>query len=114
MRVSSAWWSDRTGGIIGGIMGATLGLLGALVGLLASLGKGRRLVMTALVIIIAVGVVWIGTALVALWRTQPYGVYYPLLLGGLLATLIPAGLLPIIRRRYEALELRRMNALDAH
>ena len=48
------------------------------------------------------------------WLTsQPYAVYYPLLLCGLLAVLVPGALLVPLRRRYQQLELRRMRAMDA-
>ena len=50
---------------------------------------------------------------VAAWSaSQPYAVYYPLLLVGLLGTVIPLGLRPSLKRRYQDLELRRMQAMD--
>jgi len=50
--------------------------------------------------------------LVALGLGQPYAVYYPLLLFGGILTVVCGGLLPVIRRRYAEIELRRMTAMD--
>jgi len=44
---------------------------------------------------------------------QPYAVYYPLLLIGLIGTVVPAGVYPALKRRYEEVELRAMRAMDA-
>ena len=46
-------------------------------------------------------------------RGLPYHVYYPLLLIGAIALLVPASTLPRLAKRYQELELRRMSALDA-
>jgi hypothetical protein len=58
------------------------------------------------------GTLAFAAGVVALSRSQPYTVYYPLLLIGFLATAIPLGVRPSIRRRYEEIELRRMRAHD--
>ena len=109
----AGWWSDRTGGWVGGISGGVLGLLGALVGLLAGRGKARRLVFGLLMTILVVGGTSLLLGIVAVSMGQPYAVYYPLLLCGVIATLLPLALIPQLKRRYEELELRRMSALDA-
>jgi hypothetical protein len=49
---------------------------------------------------------------VAWTRSQPFAVYYPLVLVGLISALVFATVLPALRKRYEARELRRMRALD--
>ena len=48
----------------------------------------------------------------ALFRSQPHAVYYPLVLLGIIATLLPAFTLPVARKRYLELELRTMKAMD--
>jgi hypothetical protein len=111
--VMGAWWGDQMGGWIGGISGGVLGLLGALVGLLAGRGKARRLVLGLLVTILVVGATSLILGIAAVSIGQPYAVFYPLLLCGVIATLVPLTLLPQLKRRYEQLELRRMTALDA-
>jgi len=113
VQTQPGWWSDRTGGIIGGILGSLLGCVGALTGILSSLGKARGLVVGVLIASIACGVISLVLGAIALCAAQPYAVYYPLLLLGGLATVLPASLLSTIRKRYEALELRKMQARDA-
>jgi hypothetical protein len=103
---------DRAGGLIGGVAGALVGCLGALIGVLASRGRAKRFVTIAIVSLAIGGTLAFAAGVVALSRSQPYAVYYPLLLIGFLATVIPLGLRSSIRRRYEEIELRRMRAHD--
>jgi hypothetical protein len=103
---------DRAAGVIGGVAGSLVGCLGALIGVLASRGRARRFVTIAIVSLAIGGALAFAAGVVALSRSQPYAVYYPLLLIGFLATVVPLGLRPSIRRRYEEIELRRMRARD--
>jgi len=107
------WFSGPTAGIIGGVFGAVFGCLGGLIGLLSSRGKGRRFALTSLKVAAGVGVAILGGGVVAVVRSQPYAVYYPLLLGGGLLTALPLGLVPTVRKRYEQVELRKIKAMDA-
>lgn len=107
-----AWWGPRTAGLVGGITGSVIGGMGALIGILASKGKGRGLAMTFLKALMALGAVSLAFGALALLRSQPYEVFYPLLLEGALCLGLPLFLLPVIRRRYEELELRKMAARD--
>jgi len=107
-----AWWPDRTGGLIGAVAGSIVGAMGALIGVLTSLGRARRVVTAAARGLVIVGVIAFLAGIVALSRSQSYAVYYPLLLCGFLGAVIPLGLLPTIRRRYQDLELRAMRAQD--
>jgi hypothetical protein len=50
---------------------------------------------------------------VAFVSGQPYAVYYPLLLSGGISAALGFSLPRSLSRRYEDLELRRMQALDA-
>jgi hypothetical protein len=52
------------------------------------------------------------TSNVALLQTQPYCVYYPLLLLGGLSVLVIGPLRRTLRQRYQQLELRKIAALD--
>jgi len=110
---SGAWWNDRQGGMIGGIGGLVLGLGGALIGLLSSRGRGRSVVLMLMAAVALLGSAALIAGIVAVLHKQPYGVYYPLLLGGGLGAALFGGLRPAIRRRYAAIELRRMTAADA-
>ncbi|MFH1919407.1 MAG: hypothetical protein ABIP48_05900 [Planctomycetota bacterium] len=109
---ADAWWNDRTGGLIGGIGGSILGCLGALMGILGGAGRARRFVMALAVCVTMFGVAALGLGIAALGLGQPYAVYYPLLLGGGISTVVFGGLLPVIRQRYQQAELRRMTAMD--
>ncbi len=107
------WWSDRTAGLVGGWGGGLLGCLGGLIGVLCSMGKGRGLVIALLRIQIGLGVLCGVAGIVALAQHQPYAVWYPLVLLGVLLVVIYPCMLPIARRRYQEQELRRMQSLDA-
>lgn len=112
LKPAGAWWSDRQGGRLGGLAGGSLGVLGALVGVLAATGRARRVVLGLLKLIIAICGAGLLLGLAALALGQPYGVYYPLILLGVIGVAVPAGLLGSLKKRYEQLELRRMSALD--
>lgn len=106
------WWGERMGGLIGGSLGALMGCLGAATGVLASRGKARGFVMGALKTMFAFGLVCAAAGLAALVDSQPYAVFYPLLLLGVLCSVLPVGLRRTAGKRYEQLELRRMAAQD--
>jgi hypothetical protein len=103
---------DEQAGLFGGIAGGAVGCVGALIGLLASLGRARRFVITAAGALVVFGTIAFAGGLVALGSSQTYAVYYPLLLVGFLSAVVPLGLLPAIRKRYEEIELRTMRAHD--
>jgi hypothetical protein len=112
LAVAGAWWSPRTGGLVGGIVGSLLGCMGAVIGLLASRGRGRAVVLGLARGMLALGAVSLVLGVVALFRAQPYDVFYPLLLVGILGVVVPASLIRTLRRRYEELELRKITAQD--
>jgi len=107
------WWDEQTAGMVGGIGGAVLGCLGGLIGTLAGLGKAGRFVLALSKAIFLFGFVLLAGGLVALSQSQPYAVYYPLLLGGVICTVVMGGTLPALRRRYEQDELRKIASMDA-
>jgi len=109
---TEAWWSDRTGGWIGGITGSIIGVIGGLIGTLAGLRKTRGLVLFLLTALFVFGLVCAVLGLVAIISSQPYAVYYPFLLFGVLCTILPLTTRRDIRRRYEEKELRKMKAMD--
>lgn len=110
---AGAWWSDQAAGLVGGIYGSLVGCLGGLIGFLVSRGRARAFVVASLKALAGLGVLALGAGVVAVVRQQPYAVYYPLLLCGAIAGAIPFWALPMARRRYEDVELRRLRARDA-
>jgi hypothetical protein len=112
LRAAGAWWGPRTAGLVGGVVGSLLGCVGAVIGMLAGRGKGRAIVLALAKAMLVFGAVSLVLGVVALFRGQPYEVYYPLLLCGVLDVVLPAVLIPVLRRRYEELELRKMTAQD--
>lgn len=111
--VPGQWWSDSDGGIIGAIAGITLGCLGAAVGKLSSQGKARTVAEGILKGMMVLGILALVLSVVALTTSQPYGVVFPLLLVGVLCSALPVSTLRSVRRRYEELELRRIDSIDA-
>lgn len=108
-----AWWSDRAGNRVGGVVGGLIGIIGGLVGWLAGRGKARAFVIGIVWLLIAVGVVaTIGGLLALTWR-QPYSVWYPMLLIGVLCVVICPFCLRQFTQRYREIELRRMTSMDA-
>lgn len=110
---SIGWWSDRQAGLVGAIAGSTLGILGAVVGWLGSACRARRFVLTTLRVSAWLGIAALLLGSVALVGGQPYAVYYPLFLLGAITTALGFSLPPVLSKRYDDLELRRMQALDA-
>jgi hypothetical protein len=106
------WWTDPTAGWIGGIGGSVFGLLGGLLGTLGSLGKARRFVLTLTAALAGLGVMSLVVGVIAVALGQPYAVYYPLLLLGVILAAVCGGNLPSLRRRYEQIELHKMAAMD--
>jgi len=109
---SRHWWSGRQAGLVGAIAGMVIGCWGALVGVLGGRGKARRLVMSLLWGMAACGAMLFVVGLTALFRSQPYHVYYPLLLCGGITLGISLGLGPVMKRRYAQIELRKISAMD--
>ncbi len=109
---TGAWWSDRAGGLLGGVAGSLLGLTGAILG--ASIARRRfRSVVLATTAVLAIGGLGIlGVGLLGLAGSQPYAVWYPLVLGGALLVVMFGGLRRMARHAYTDAELRRMRAAD--
>jgi hypothetical protein len=59
---------------------------------------------------IALGIGFIGAGITAVVSGQPYGVWYSLLLPGLLLTVLMGTMTPVIKMRYRQAEHRRLEA----
>lgn len=100
------WFGDPNhfaaafGSIAGAGGGSMCGLLGALAGAWAPRGKGKRLIVGGMVFFLFLGVVSFAVGLVALLSRQPFSIYYPFLLAGLIFSSVMGGLLPAVLKRY--------------
>lgn len=110
---AKAWWGARAAGAMGGILGGTMGVLGAITGILASRGKARGFVLGVYWGLLGVGLCLLAVGIIAVIRHQPYAVYFAPLFAGGLASTLSLVLMPVVRRRYQDQELRRMSAADA-
>jgi len=109
---ANAWWSDRQAGLIGGIGGTTIGCLAGLLAFMASRGFARSFVLGMLQALLGLGAICAVAAVVALCRQQPYAVWMPLLLAGVLLLAIVPARLRQIQRQYAEIEFRRMSSVD--
>ncbi len=107
------WFDNRTAGLIGGIGGALLGVWGVLIGLFSARGKARGFVLGSANTLLVVGIAALGGGVMALAMAQPYAVYYPLLLLGIIIVAVVGTLRRTLTARYEQLELKRMQSMDA-
>lgn len=107
------WWSTRQSAIVGGIGGSLFGCFGALIGGLAGSGKARRFVLATTRLFTAFGVLLTIAGIIAVLCKQPYAVWWPLILLGVISALVCGANLNPIKKRYENLEIRRMASMDA-
>ena len=108
------WWSAYQGTMIGSIGGSAVGVfggaLGAVAGYYVPRGRLRGLVIGSMTVLVVVGVVGLVLGVAALVARQPYHVWYPPTLIGVILTFVMGGLLPVIVTRYRQAEARRMEA----
>ena len=98
--------------IPGTVLGTLGGLWGSLVGTLAPRGKGKSLVLTSLGILLAASVACLGLGIMALVARQPYGVWYGLLLPGIIGLVVLGSLSPVALTAYRQAEMRKIQARD--
>lgn len=110
------WFNLNTAIYCGAGGGAFIGILGGLLGTLTSVwapkGLHKTLLIGAFNGLRFVGAVLLVLGVVALAEKQPYHVYYPLLLLGLILVVVMSGVLPGVKRQYEAAEQRKLQAED--
>lgn len=112
MTAEGAWWGNRAGAWMGAVAGVVFGLLGALVGVLSSWGRGKNVCLAICWFTVVFSVVCLGVGTVALAMSQPYVVYYPPLLLGVIGSVVMGSAISTVRKRFSELELRRMESMD--
>lgn len=111
---TTGWWTEQQAGWIGGILGSFFGCLGALIGVLVGRGRCRRLVMAVFYGAFVVSGVLMAIGIAAVVLSQPWHVYYPVVLTGFIGAVVLGSCLPTARKRYDQIEFRKMQALDAN
>ncbi len=107
------WWTLQQSNLIGGFGGASIGMMGGLVGSLSVLvvrGKAKPLMVGIYVGMAALGACLLVAGVFAVSTGQPRHVWFPLCIGGTIATTVFGGMLPVILARYRNAEVRRMEA----
>jgi hypothetical protein len=108
------WWTPADAGMIGGVIGVVVGLLGAAVGTLAGIfaprGQLRQVVLGLHAGAIVAGGCLLVAGITAATLGQPYAVWYPLVLGGGIASVVMGSLLPVVLARYRQADARRLAA----
>lgn len=113
LQAAGQWISDRNATLFGAIGGSLLGVWGALVGVIAIRGRARGFVLGSATFLLFGGIACLLVGVVALASAQPYAVYYPFLLMGVLLVALMAVFRRTLSMRYEHLELKRMQSMDA-
>jgi len=112
MRATGQWVAAKTAILFGAFGGALVGVWGGLIGMLAGRGKARGFVMGSATFLLVLGVISLCLGVAAFALGQPYVIFYPLLLIGVIVTLVVGGLRRTLPRRYEAHEMKKMQAMD--
>jgi peptidoglycan/LPS O-acetylase OafA/YrhL len=99
-----AWIPGTSLGVLGGTWGSLMGCL-------APQGKGKSIVVGTGIALFLLSIAFLVLAIVAVTTGQPYGIWYGLLLPGLLGTFLIPSLLFVVRIRYREAELRKMSAM---
>lgn len=108
--VPKTWWTEKQEDWIGTVGGCLFGLLGLLIGITA--GKSKKTASALAKIGCAVGLLLLFAGAVAAIIRQPYVVYYPLLLLGLVGSVIFAAAAASLAKISRREELRRIAAMD--
>ncbi|MFK7777850.1 MAG: hypothetical protein QM501_06965 [Gimesia sp.] len=115
MIMDTVWFDPNTfgawfGTIVGGGGGTLCGLLGALCGVLSPRGKGRKIILGGMGVFVAIGLIFVVTGIVALLTGQPYAIWYPFVISGIVFSVVNGVLIPVVRKNYEVAENRKIAA----
>jgi len=112
LQSTGQWISNRNAILLAAIGGSLIGLWGAVIGVVSSRGKARRFVLGSANALFLIGIASLVGGVAAISAGQPYAVYYPLSLFGIILVVVIGKLRKTLSARYEQLELRRMQSID--
>lgn len=112
LQASGQWFSNRSAALLGAIGGSLIGLWGAMIGIVSARGKARGFALGSANALFVIGMISLVGGVVALATAQPYAVFYPLLLIGIIVVVVFGKLRGSLTARYEQLELKRMQSMD--
>lgn len=108
------WFSEESMISLGAFGGAGIGVLGGIIGAvagtLAPQGKARGLVLSTMLVLGILGVCSLIVGVLAAVLGQPYVVYYPFLLLGLITSTVMLSVRPAVAKRYREAEQRKVEA----
>jgi hypothetical protein len=111
-KTPDAWWPNQTGGWIGGGLGTAIGLMMAAAAILLRKSALRKPIKAILFLVVMIGTVCLVAGIAAVIKSQPYAVYYPLLLAGVLAAVMVLVGYVKLRREVREVEMRKIQAMD--
>ncbi|MBI2566084.1 MAG: hypothetical protein HYV63_03495 [Candidatus Schekmanbacteria bacterium] len=109
--VGGQWWTPEGGGVVGGLAGSLLGIICSILGALGARGKARGLVLGGMRAMAAMGLLAMTAGVAGYAVGQAAAVVYTLLLLGVIAVAVCLSTCARLRRRYEELELRRLQVM---
>ena len=109
----ASWMGTNLTTWVGALGGCLVGLWGGIVGYLVPRGKARGFVIGSANLLVVAGIVAFLAGLYAIGSGRPYAVYYPLLMLGAILVFVVGWLRVGLPGRYEAAELKKMQAMDA-
>ena len=113
MNMAEPWFDpNQYAWIPGTAYGIAAGVMGGLVGWLAPRGRARALIRRGWVALWAAAVALLIVGLVAWGQGQPWGVWYGLVLPGVIGTLVVGANSIVILKKYREVEERRLAAKD--
>lgn len=98
------------GTVVGGGGGSIVGIFGGVIGYCAPRGVGRPWILGVMYTVVALGVAQLALGAYAWFAGQPYGIWYPPLMCGVVFTVVMGALIPVIKVRYREAEQRRIEA----
>ncbi len=111
--MTEAWFNpDLYAWIPGAVYGVVSGMMGGLVGWLTPKGRARTFIVRAWLALWGLAVALLVVGLVAMAEGQPWGVWFGLVLPGIVGTLVVGANAFVILRRYREVEQRKFAAKD--